>query len=514
MIGPDALKRRTKVARWTSCGTVRGKELPARPDLPFLSCGAAVSRCRALDSLPCWDRLNFVSFTCGGCIMNLVEQIKDQLANGSLANISSLIGASEGETQSAIGAAVPAVLSALSNMTSSGGAQKVANALGQFETGSLGRVSHMLSAQPGAVLEQGNGILQSLFGGNMVSGIANALSRFAGIGTGSGQKLLGYIMPLVLGAIAGRFAGKAVNPQGVARLLEDQKASISHAMPSGFSLPNIPGLATGRAALRTAEDTARTATSNIWTWLLPLLGVLAVGALLLWYFFGRPSATVETGVAKVTTDLTSSVKTLTESLTSIKDAASAEAALPKLKELEGKLDGMKSMVANLPDADKGKVTELIKASFGKLEDQFAKLLWIPGVGDKIQPTVDGIMNKLAALGGLPDSKVSHVSAEMAGTISSLTASLSNIKDSASAEAALPKLKDINDKLTGAKSVMEGLPEAGRSTILTQLKMALGKLKELVEKVLAVNGVGDKIKPTVEAIMGKLTALTTLTEPRS
>src|SRR5262249_38750558 len=199
----------------------------------------------------------------------------------------------------------------------------------------LSRVSHMLSAQPGAVLEQGNGILQSLFGGNMVSGIASALSRFTGIGTGSGQKLLGYIMPLVLGAIAGRFAGKTVNPQGVTRLLEDQKASISHAMPAGFSLPNVPGLATGRAALRTGEETAKTATTNSWTWLLPLLGLLAVGALLLWYFFGKPAPTVETGLAKVTTDVTSSVKSLTESLTSIKDGASAEAALPKLKELEG-----------------------------------------------------------------------------------------------------------------------------------------------------------------------------------
>jgi hypothetical protein len=118
------------------------------------------------------------------------------------------------------------------------------------------------------------------------------------------------------------------------------------------------------------------------------------------------------------------------------------------------------------------------------------------------------MNKLAALGGLPDSKVSHVSAEMAGAVSSLTASLSDIKDSASAEAMLPKLKDINDKLTGAKSAMEGLPEAGRTTILAQLKAALSKLKELADKVLTVAGVSEKIKPTVEAIMGKLTALTT------
>jgi hypothetical protein len=439
--------------------------------------------------------------------MNLVEQIKNQLANGSLAQLSSLIGASEGETRSAVGAAVPAVLSALSGLTTSGGgAQKLASALGHFETGSLGHVSHMLSAQPDAVLEQGNGILHSLFGSSTVSGIVSALSRFAGIGSGSGQKLLGYLMPLVLGAIAGRFTGKGVNPQGLTSLLADQKANIAKALPSGFSLADVPGVATTREAARMVEETAQPAAAAIWRWLLPVLAVVALAALLVWYFFGRTPAPKAPDFAQVSTDLTGTFKSLTESLTGIKDAASAEAALPKLKELDGKLDGMKALVDKLPDADKGKVTDLIKASFGKVEDQFAKLLWIPGVGDKIRPTVDGIMGKLAALGGMPASKVSQVSADMAGTFSSLTESLTGIKDTQSAEAALPKLKDIGDRLNGAKSALEGLPESGRSTILAQVKAALSKLKELADKVLAVAGVGDKIRPAVEAIMGKLNAL--------
>ena len=78
--------------------------------------------------------------------------------------------------------------------------------------------------------------------------------------------------------------------------------------------------------------------------------------------------------AQVSTDLTGTFKSLTESLTSIKDAASAETAVPKLRELDGKLDGLKALVDKLPDADRGKVADVIKASFGKVEDQFAKLL--------------------------------------------------------------------------------------------------------------------------------------------
>ena len=128
------------------------------------------------------------------------------------------------------------------------------------------------------------------------------------------------------------------------------------------------------------------------------------------------------------------------------------------------------------------------------------------MGDKIKPTVDGIMGKLAALGNLPAPKLSQVSADLAGTFSSLTASLAGIKDSVSAEAALPALKDISAKLDGAKSSLEGLTESGRSTIVGMLKTAMGRLTELTDKVLAMAGVGDTIKPTLDAIMGKLKAL--------
>jgi hypothetical protein len=211
-------------------------------------------------------------------------------------------------------------------------------------------------------------------------------------------------------------------------------------------------------------------------------------------------------LSQVSANMSGTFSSLGDSLTSIKDTASAEAALPKVTELGAKLDAMKAQVDKLPSAEKAKITDLIKADLSKLEDQFAKLVWIPGVGDKIRPAVDGVLGKLASLGGLPVPKVSQVSADMAGTFSSLTSALAGIKDSASAEAALPKLKDIGDKLDGQKSALQGLPESGRSTILEQIKPALNKLKELVDKVLAMAGVGDKIKPVITAIMAKLTAL--------
>src|SRR5262249_1132573 len=128
-------------------------------------------------------------------------------------------------------------------------------------------------------------------------------------------------------------------------------------------------------------------------------------------------------VTKLSTDLTGTFKSLTNSLTGIKDAASAGAALPKLTEVSGKSDAMTALADKLPAAGKGNITELIKASLGKLEDQFAKLQWMPGVGDKIGPAVEGVMGKLASLGGLPTPQLPQLNGDLATAVSSLTDSL-------------------------------------------------------------------------------------------
>jgi hypothetical protein len=168
---------------------------------------------------------------------------------------------------------------------------------------------------------------------------------------------------------------------------------------------------------------------------------------------------------------------------------------------------MKAMMDRLPETGKAKISELIKTNLGTIDDQLAKLLWIPGVGDKIKPAMDQLMGKFASLGGVQVPQVSNVSGELAGLLSSMTGALTEVKDKATAEAALPKLREVNDKLDASKDMMAGLSERGRSTINSLLKIAIGKVKELTERVVSIPGVGDKVKPVVDSIMGKLNALT-------
>ena len=90
-------------------------------------------------------------------------------------------------------------------------------------------------------------------------------------------------------------------------------------------------------------------------------------------------------------------KTMAEALTSVKDASSAETSLPKLQDLEGKLDVAKNTMKDLGSAAKATITTLVKASEGKLRELIEKVLAIPGVGEKIKTVADSIKTKLTDL---------------------------------------------------------------------------------------------------------------------
>ncbi len=96
--------------------------------------------------------------------MNIVDVIKSQLGGEVLAKLSSLVGESEDKIKAAVGAAVPGLLSVLASLATSGGADKVINALKQVDTGSGGGLGDVLSGQAGQVAEKGGSLLNILLG--------------------------------------------------------------------------------------------------------------------------------------------------------------------------------------------------------------------------------------------------------------------------------------------------------------------------------------------------------------
>ena len=471
--------------------------------------------------------------------MNIVQLILDLITSNGLGKLSSLLGVGEDKAKSAVGAAVPAVLSGLSSLASTqAGAQKLANSLTDLgDLKGLEDLGSVLSGATAEKAEKGSSDLGQLLGGGTLDAILGILSKFLGLGGAQAIKLLGMLTPLILGAIAKQLAGRALTPQGLMGFFDDQKSNIAKAMPAGLSLGDLTSNLNreARVPIRT-ESAPYPATKTpvapqepgMPKWLLPLLGLAAL-ALLAYLFWPKPVAEDQAGPAPENreiarsstvpaqtqnadpkTALTDHLAAMTTALSKITDADSARSALPSLTDLATKLGGMKAAVGALPEAGKTAITDLIKANTGPLVDQFNRVLMIPGVGDLLRPALDQIVSSLGSLGNLaqgalalPSVEVSKVGSDLVGNLTSLTEALSGIKDAATAQSATDTLKGIESQLDAVRSGFENLPEAGRGTIASMLKGKLSGLKDLVTKVTDMSGIGDTLKPILEAIMAKL-----------
>jgi hypothetical protein len=272
-----------------------------------------------------------------------------------------------------------------------------------------------------------------LLGNNQLGSLVGALTKFTGLGQGSTSSLIGTLAPLVLGVLSKHSQSQGLNAAGLASLLSGQKQNILAAMPAGLgsALGSVSGLsgflgsardtigATASSARADARDvaasaaqTASAARSGMPRWLLPLIA-LAVLAFLISQFFKpkqtetpaqapvaaqtpvqAPTATEADVVGKFSTGVNGVVNNVTQTLTGITDTASANAAVPKLKDASAQLDTLKGLWAQVPDAAKPAIKTVLSSAVSKAEDLLAKASAIPGVGDVIQPTAKDILDKL------------------------------------------------------------------------------------------------------------------------
>jgi hypothetical protein len=368
--------------------------------------------------------------------MNIVDVIKSQLGGEVLGKLSSLIGESEDKTRTAVDAAVPALLSSLAGLASTGGgAEKLINALRQVDQapqgGGLGDVLSN-SGQAGAWLEKGGSLLSVLLGSAALPTIISIVGKFAGLAAGPLKNLLGYLAPIILASIAKQMGG-ALTPQRLTSFFAEQKSNIARAVPAGFSLADLPSIGTPSAPSRPVAASAAVS-SGLPSWLLPLVGLALLAGLAYWFLSGpaeqpapapapagpaptvaqreamairnAPPAAKEAppvvkeamaalpDPAKLSTDLGSLFTHATEYLTGVKDAATANAALPKLKDLDTQADGYKALWDKLPDAAKASVAKVVSDHLGALKELAGKVLAIGGVGDILRPVLDALIAKL------------------------------------------------------------------------------------------------------------------------
>jgi hypothetical protein len=333
--------------------------------------------------------------------MNLIENIMEMISGSNLNRLSSLLGQSEDNTRSAVGAAVPAILAGVSRLVSSGdGAQRVAAKLSSFS----GSPGDFLAQEPQAVESQGHSALTDLFGSGGVSGMINTLARYSGFSAETASKLLGYVAPFVLGGVAKQFAGKSLSIQSLTNLFASQKNAIASALPSGLSLPDMPTISAAGTTAYTARDVKQPRTGSrrlapyLWT-----VGGLAAAFLLYqaWSQYRPRSATAELAQSPPASEVTGAferqITTLTNTLNGIRDSDSVQAALPGLRNVGRQVADTKATFDRLPDAGKAEVRTALKPALTRLEDVWARVRSSFAEDNPIAPIVENVMAKLRTL---------------------------------------------------------------------------------------------------------------------
>jgi Bacterial protein of unknown function (DUF937) len=286
-------------------------------------------------------------------------------------------------------------------------------------------------------------LLTSLLGGQDQSALAGAVAKFSGLSQSASGSLLGMLAPIVLGTIGKQIGAGNLNANGLASLLGAQKNQIAQAMPSGFS--NLLG---GTRLLDSLGAAAGTATA---------------------------AAGQATRVAAAATDQAAqyaSSAARTVGTTGQRAAGAAKSAMPMWLYWLVPIVILGGLLWYLLNNQPEQVTQ-----------------------QPVAPTQNN-----AVLGGVDVSK------QLNDSLTALATSLQGITDEASAKAALPKLQDVRMQVGKVVNLVGQLTPEQRKIIVGLVAPAMATLNQLFDKVLAIPGVSEALKPTIDTLKADLTTL--------
>jgi len=221
---------------------------------------------------------------------NLFSLLQNEFSSDVIAKIASFVGETPAKTQTALTAAVPAVMCAVhQKVANTGGADDLLEMLqrGGFDGKTIGTPATVAGSPSGLadLAQLGAPLVTSLFG-SRVSGLVDWLAGAADIGKPAASSLLGLAVPFVLNLI-GRQASSSggLNAASVAELITGPESFLGGAAPQGRAaalgvsqFAEAPARAYGAAAPADADD-------DTWKWVVfPLLGMIALSVATIWWF--------------------------------------------------------------------------------------------------------------------------------------------------------------------------------------------------------------------------------------
>lgn len=391
---------------------------------------------------------------------NLVSYLMQFLTPDTIARLAAALGLDVEKVQRGVAAAVPAVLAGLAGTaTQPGGAEKIADAARQ-QSGVLDNLGGLLSGgNPGSLAQTGTQLLSSIFGGNS-NVLANAVGNYSGLGANGGSSLLGMLAPLVLGGIAKKM-GSDTSASGIAGLLASEKDNIAAALP-----PGLKDMLASSGLLGSLGGTARSAASA-----------------------GSDAAARAAATATSAARQTSSAATATASRGSnwLYWLIGALALLAILYYLFGR--PAPQTAETVPEPTPPAQTETQPAP---AEPQPQTQAETPAA----TPAPAGSI----VVGGVDVGK------QVTDTLASLQTALSGVTDAATAQSALPQLQTATGAIDQVSGMLGQLSAEQKASLAALAKPSIDTLNALFDKVLAIPGVSDVLKPAIDALRPKLAAL--------
>jgi Bacterial protein of unknown function (DUF937) len=374
---------------------------------------------------------------------NLMSVVMQFLTPDMMAKIASSLGLDRSIAQKAIGGAVPALLASLADVASTPtGVRQLGNALAQQPPGSLENFKGLISgSSQNALADTGSNLLSGLFGGGALDTMAQSIGKFAGIGEGAGKSLLGMLGPVVLGALSQHERSAGLDAVGLASLLGSQKSQITAAIPSGL------------ADQLSAAGLIDRAEGN------PRSGAQAASAAEDRIFSSADRTT--TGTSRMT-------------------SRAAPSQWPYW---------VLGLVV---------LSGLAWYAMGRPKDQAVAELPRPATSQPSTTTV-GMAPPDLSVGG------KNLASQVNASVGTLRSVLPGITDTASAQAAMPRIQEATAQLNEVGALSTKLTPEGKSALAKLIAASMPAINQMCDKVLATPG-GDIAKPAISELRSRLDTL--------
>lgn len=348
--------------------------------------------------------------------MNIVSMVLQYLTPALIGKLASGTGASQTVGEKLVKAAVPVILGALVGKSGKpDGARAIFDVVAKQDTGLLGRLSSVLGGpQQKTISDQGTNALGSLLGTSSLGSLVNAISKYSGASLQQSGGLVGMLAPIVLGTLGQQQKSSGLDAGGIAKLLSQQKANIAAMIPGDVSrlmagtglldavVPKLASPSPAGAASTTLQRPAQSSTFNGWPW-----AIMVAIASLLWgsLFSGPPSPWVNVpappqlmaGTTDVAGDLDSAFKGLHTLMASIRDRATAEAAMPQFRSAQASFDRIDADAKRLSASDKRALAGFVSTWLPVVTPLMAGVIGNTTAGPVVKPFLDAIRAKLEGM---------------------------------------------------------------------------------------------------------------------